>query len=311
MISWSASQALAFSEALARARRQPAGFALNVLALAIVLALPFFGASLLESLRPLVGRMAVEPEISLFLSMETPRARSTVLAVEIRKTLVASGVGGEVAFIPRENALTALKARSGMAEAVATLGANPLPDAFVVKLSALGGAAQAGRVEGLAAQLKALPGVEFVQVDAAWVTRLGALADLLSDGLLALAWALAIVVVVVVFNTIRLQILNQHDQIRVALLMGATEGYVAAPFYYGGAVLGLVAGAVAWLMVVAAWQPVSASLEAVAHLYAMDVRLAPPDPVLGLAMLGVSTALGLVGAMLSAGRQLRRTAAPL
>jgi cell division transport system permease protein len=309
MISWSAGQVLALSEALARARRQPAGFAVNVLALAIVLALPFFGASLLESLRPLVGRMAVEPEISIFLSMETPRARSTVLAVEIRKTLVASGVGGELAFIPRENALTALKARSGMAEAVATLGTNPLPDAFVVKLSGLGGVAQAGRVEGLAARLKALPGVEFVQVDAAWVTRLAALADLLRDGLLALACALA--VVVVVFNTIRLQILNQHDQIRVALLMGATEGYVAAPFYYGGAVLGLVAGAVAWLMVLAAWQPVSASLQAVARIYAMDVRLAPPDPVVGLALLGASTVLGLVGAMLSAGRQLRRTAAPL
>jgi cell division transport system permease protein len=311
MIGWLSRQVSAVTEALTRAVRAPAGFALNVLAVAIVLALPFFGASLLEGLTPLVGRMTVDPEISIFLSMETPRARSTVLASEIRRTLASGGVGGEIAFVPRESALAALKSRSGMGEAVATLGTNPLPDAFVVKLSGLRGAAQASSVVGLAAGLKALPGVEFVQINAAWVSRVAAFADLLRNGLLALATVLAIVVVVVVFNTIRLQARDQHDQIRVALLMGATESYVAAPFYYAGALLGLVAGVVAWLAVLAAWQPASASLEALARLYGMDARLATPDPWQGLAMLGASTALGLIGAMMSTARQLRRTAAAL
>lgn len=308
MISWPARQAHALSEAASRAWRQPAGFLLNVVALAIVLALPFFGANLLEGLRPLMGRMAVEPEISIFLSQELPRSQATALTADIRKTMQASDVQGNVTFIPRENALTALKARAGMTEAVATLGANPLPDAFVVKLSSLGGMAQAGRVEGIAGRLKALPGVEFVQVDAAWVTRLAALSDLLRDGLLGLAGILAIVVVAVVFNTIRLQVMNQHEEIRVALLMGATEGFVAAPFYYGGALLGLAAGVLAWLAVLLAWQPVSASLASIARLYAMEIRLPPPNAVLVLALLGSSTALGLLGAMLSVGRQLRRTA---
>jgi cell division transport system permease protein len=313
MSSWLASQAAAVMEALSRAVRQPAGFALNALALAIVLALPFFGANLLESLRPLVGRMTVEPEISVFLSMETTRARSTVLANEIRNMLTSGGVVGEIAFVPRESALATLGSRagSGIGEAVATLGTNPLPDAFVIKLTGLHGAAEAASVVALAAGLKALPGVEFVQVDAAWVSRVAAFADMLRNGLLALAMVLAIVVVVVVFNTIRLQMLNQHDQIRVALLMGATESYVAAPFYCGGALLGLVAGAAAWLAVIVSWLPVSASLEAIVRLYGMDFRLAAVSPLLGLAMLGASTGLGLVGAMLSAGRQLRRTATPL
>jgi cell division transport system permease protein len=310
MIGWLARQVSAVTEALSRAGRAPAGFALNVLAIAIVLALPFFGANLLEALRPLVGRMTVEPEISIFLSTETTRARSTVIAGEIRRTLAAGGVSGNITFVPRESALVALSARSGMGEAVATLGTNPLPDAFVVKLTELHGSAQATSVVGLAAGLKSLPGVEFVQVDAAWVSRVAAFADLLRNGLLALGAVMAIVVVVVVFNTIRLQALDQHDQIRVALLMGATESYVAAPFYYAGALLGLASGAVAWLSVLVAWQPVSASLEAVARLYGMDVKMAALDPLLGLAMLGASTGLGLVGAMLSAGGQLRRAVAP-
>jgi hypothetical protein len=93
--------------------------------------------------------------------------------------------------------------------------------------------------------MRALPGVDSVQVDSAWVKRLAALLGVLRLALLLLAITLGVVVIAVVFNTIRLQVLTQRDEIAVSKLLGATDNFIHRPFYYTGALLGLCAGAVA------------------------------------------------------------------
>jgi succinate-semialdehyde dehydrogenase/glutarate-semialdehyde dehydrogenase len=282
------------------------GFLLNVLVIGIVLALPFGGLTVLENLRPISGQLAVEPEISIFLSMTTPRDKASALAKPIRRILESAAISGKVEFIPREKALAELSGKSGFSAAVATLGSNPLPDAYLLKLAGFRSAEEAKKLETLMAQLTALAGIEHVQVDSTWVKRLAALVQVLRLALLFLAIVLGVVVIAVVFNTIRLQVLNQRDEIEICRLVGATDGFVYRPFYYAGAILGLFAGGLALSLVALGLQPMNHAVAEVAHLYDSDFRLVGlPGPETLLLLAGSAT-LGLLGAVMSVKRTLGR-----
>lgn len=187
-----------------------------------------------------------------------------------------------------------------------TLGANPLPDSYVLKLSGFQNAMDASRVDDIAGKLKALPGVDTVQIDSAWVKRLAALLRILRLVLLFLGITLGAVVVAVVFNTIRLQVMTQYDEIAVSRLLGATNAFIHRPFYYTGALLGLCAGGLALGLVVLALQPLNVAIADFASLYASEFRMAAPSLPATLFLLAVSALLGLFGAMLSVKRHLAR-----
>ena len=311
MSAWLRQHGFAITHALRHIAGRRSGFLLNTLVVAIALALPFAGLTLLENIRPVSEQLAVEPEISIFLAAETPRERAAALAPQIRRIAQAErggqgGQGGRLEFIPREQALNTLKNKSGLADAVTTLGSNPLPDAYVLKLPGFQDAGDAGRIDTIAAQLKALPGVEYVQVDSAWVKRLAALLHVLRIALAFLAATLGVVVIAVVFNTVRLQVMNQREEIEVARLVGATDAFISRPFYYTGALLGLCAGALALGAVALALQPLNQAIAEFAHLYASEFRLAPLGIAPAAALLATSAALGLLGSLLSVRRHLAR-----
>lgn len=306
MIIWLRQHAQAIADAFKHLIRSPGSFALNVLVVAIALALPFAGLTVLENIRPLSEQLAVEPEISVFAAMDAPRERVTALGPQIRKIMLDSGAGGKLEFIPRERALTLLKDKSGLSDAITALGENPLPDGYVLKLSGIRDSAGAARVETLAARLKALPGVEYVQIDSAWVKRLAALMQVLRLALVFLATTLGVVVVAVVFNTIRLQVMTQRDEIEVCRMFGATNAYIYRPFYYTGALLGLIAGATALGVVAVSLYPLNDAIAGFARLYASEFQLAPIDVPTTAALLATSAGLGLLGALLSVKRHLTR-----
>jgi cell division transport system permease protein len=303
---WLRQHVFALKGAIPRPGRGFGSFAFNVLVVAIALALPFAGLTVLENMRPVSAQLAVEPEISIFLSMDTPRTRASALAPEIQRVLQANQTGGTIEFIPRENALSALKERSAIADAVTTLGNNPLPDSYVLKLAGFENAQDARRVDDIAVQIKALPGVEYVQVDSAWVQRLSALLNVLRMALLFLAATLGVVVVAVVFNTIRLQVMTQREEIEVSRLVGATDGFICRPFYYSGALLGLAAGGLALGVVALGMRPLNAAIAEFARLYASEFQLLPLGWLLTAVLLLLSAFLGLCGAMLSVRRHLGR-----
>jgi cell division transport system permease protein len=305
---WFRQHRFAFRAALAHVRKAPGSFLFNVLVVAVALALPFAGVTLLDNVRPMSEQLSVDPEISLFMKLEATREDAQALAPQLRRILGASRA--KVSFIPREQALENLKATSGLTDVIETLGENPLPDSYVMKLegfaSVSSSSRDAARVDGIAEQLRGLPGVDSVQVDSAWVKRLAALLGVLRLALLLLAVTLGVVVIAVVFNTTRLQVLTQRDEIAVSKLLGATDNFIHRPFYYAGALLGLCAGAVALAAVALALRPLNAAIAEFARLYASEFQLATLPP-LGLAgLLAISAGLGLVGAMLSVQRHLAR-----
>ena len=301
---WFRQHRFALGAALSHVRKAPGSFLFNVIVVAVALALPFAGVTLLDNVRPLSEELSVDPEISLFLKPDTPRDQAQALAPQLQQIL--HGSRAKVNFVPREQALANLKEKSGLTDVIETLGDNPLPDSYVMKLEGFTTRTDAGRVDGLAEQMRALPGVDSVQVDSAWVKRLAALLGVLRLVLLLLALTLGVVVIAVVFNTIRLQVLTQREEIAVSKLLGATDNFIHRPFYYTGALLGLCAGAVALGAVSLALRPLNTAIAEFARLYASEFQLSALAPLGMAALLAISAGLGLVGAMLSVQRHLAR-----
>ena len=304
MKGWFRQHRYAMGAALGHMLKAPGSFLFNVIVLAIALTLPFAGLTVLENVRPMSQQLSVDPEISLFLAPATSREDARALEGSIRAILKDPKT--RLTFLPREEALATLKDKSGLADVIDTLGDNPLPDGYVMKLDSYTSAADAGAVDAIAARLRALPGVDTVQVDSAWVKRLAALLGVLRLVLLLLAATLGMVVIAVVFNTIRLQVLTQRDEIAVSKLIGATDNFIHRPFYYTGVMLGLCSGALALGAVALALQPLNTAIAQFARLYASEFQLAPLHPLAMASLLAISAGLGLVGALLSVQRHLAR-----
>jgi cell division transport system permease protein len=304
MKSWFRQHRFALGSALMHFRKSPGGFVFNIVVIALALALPFAGLTLLDNVQPLSQQLSVDPEMSLFLKQDLPRAEAEALAPALRTIL--NDKKARITFVAREQALDALKNKSGMADVLATLGENPLPDSYVLTLDAFKHSADAGNIDVIAERLRALPGVDTVQVDSAWVKRLAALLGVLRLALLLLAITLGTVVIAVIFNTIRLQVLTQRDEISVSKLIGATDTFIHRPFYYTGALLGLCAGVLALASVTLALTPLNAAIAGFAQLYGSQFQLQTLAPLPMAALLALSASLGLIGALLSVQRHLAR-----
>jgi len=293
---WIQHHALSLAQTLARLVRSPFATALNVAAIGVALALPLGGYCVLSNLELVSRRISMEPQLSVFLAENATEAE--IAAVEARLKN-AAGVRG-VRFISRDEALAELSRTAGMKEVIASLPRNPLPDAFVVTLSG----SDPALAEHLEAEFGVLPKVAHIQADSAWVRRLDALLRLGRTAVALLSAMLGLALVAVTFNTIRLQILTQRDEIELCRLIGATRAYIRRPFFYLGALLGLFGGLAALAMVLAVLAFMNHDLVRLALLYGSSLRLQFPDLEEMLLVIAASMALGWLGAYLSVSKHL-------
>lgn len=303
---WLRQHIFAIKAAWGHLRQTPFGFFLNILVVAIALALPIAGLTLLENVRPRSEQLAVEPEISIFMALDASRDQVQAVEPLIKNLLDEQRKKAKISFISRESALDDLRNRSGITDVLSTLGKNPLPDSYVLQLEGFDNASDALRIDAIAQDLRKLPGVETVQVDSAWVKRLASLLSILRLALAFIAATLAVVVVAVVFNTTRLQVMTQLDEIEISQMVGATDAFIHRPFYYTGAALGLSAGVLALATVALSLKPFNTLLAEFARLYASEFQLQPLGWATSLMLLGVSATLGLFGAFLCVKRHLAR-----
>ena len=267
---------------------------LNVVVIGVALALPAGGYALVDSLRTVVLRLAPEPQISVFLSGDAKPGQADAVGRALRAEPRVSSVR----FVPRDEALKEMRSVEGVDDLVAALGRNPLPDAYVVT-------ARGNAVDALAADLARIPGVSRVQADAVWARRLAAIAATVKLGIAILAALLGAGLVAVTFNTIRLQILTQRDEIEVSKLIGATDAFIRRPFYYAGLLQGVAGGMVALAIVALGLWLLDGQVRPLAQSYASDFHFRFLDAPRAAALVSFSGALGWLGAQLSVGRHLR------
>ena len=297
MRAWLRHHARSLATTLARLARQPVATLLNAATIGVALALPFGAYVLLDNGRSLARDLTGDPQMSVFLALDAGKADADKVEAELKR---AAGVR-KARFVPRDEALAELKQAEGFGDIVASLRTNPLPDAFVVDLVP----GQSAAAESLAARLRELPKVAQVQLDAAWVRRLDALLALGRTTVGVLATILAIGLVAVTFNTVRLQIVTQAAEIEVARLIGATDGYIRRPYFYLGAVLGALGGLLAAGAVAASLAVLNTDVGRLAATYGSGFRMALPAAQDVAAVVIFAATLGWVGAYLSVSKYLR------
>ena len=275
---------------------QPVDTLINALVIGVALALPLGGYALLANVQSITRGITVSAQVSVFLAMDASAADRDALEKHLR---AEPGVR-EAHFVSRAAALEELRRRAGLGDIVATLRDNPLPDAFVLTLEEN----DAERANGLAASLRAMPKVAHVQLDSAWVRRVDALLRLSRTAIALLAALLSAALVAVTFNTIRLQILTQREEIVVSKLVGATNAFIRRPFYYYGGLQGALGGLLALVLVRGALALLDRDVTTLATLYGSSFRLSYLSVADSLALLGFAAALGWLGTWLSVSKHL-------
>jgi cell division transport system permease protein len=297
MNSYLAAHVNALRDALRRLAASPLNSVLSCLVIGIALALPSAGWVVLDNLRGITGSASGVQQISLFMTIDaSPREVG-----EIESRLRAANPGNW-RFVAKDAALKRLQASEGMAEIIASLPKNPLPDAFVIEPVDT----RPEALEQLAKTFSAWPKVAHVQLDSAWVKRFDAFLRLGKLSITLLAGLLAAALVTVTFNTIRLQILAHAAEIEVAKLIGATDAFIRRPFQYFGALQGALGGLFAALLVTGGGLLLAAPIGGLVALYSGSFVLHGLSAGQVALLAATGTVLGWLGAQLSVAIHLRR-----
>ncbi|TQV70928.1 cell division protein FtsX [Aliikangiella marina] len=273
---------------------------MTILVIAIALALPTGLQILLETGKTLSESWDGASRISLYLQSDVTESRLTEIAARVSET---SGVDS-VDTISQEQALEDFKERSGFAEAIDQLDSNPLPPVLVVQPKPTHTSPQAS--EELLAEFNTIREVELAQLDLDWVRKLYALIQLAEKAASALGIALALAVLLIVGNTIRLSVQNRREEIEVVKLVGATDAFIRRPFLYTGLWYGLFAGVTCWVIVTFSLYWLKDPVANLAGLYQSQFQIQGLSIGQSLKLIGISCGLGLLGSWLSVGRHIRQ-----
>lgn len=292
---WLDHHAYSIIASLGRVLHKPWSTALTVGVMAVALALPLGLWLVLANVERFAGEVQASRQLSIFLKQDVAPARVAELVAVLGGR---ADIGGVEHRTP-DQGLAELRERSGLHEAIDALGENPLPHVLIVT--------PAGDETLLAGSLRTLPEAELVQHDAAWRQRL--------DGWLRfggrLAWVLAALLglgaLLVVGNTVRLDIQSRREELGVLQLLGASDGFIRRPFLYLGAWYGLGAGVIALALLTAAGAALRAPLAELAASYGSGFALDGFAPRQTLAVIFGATALGWLGAGAVTGHFLRQT----
>jgi cell division transport system permease protein len=148
--------------------------------------------------------------------------------------------------------------------------------------------------------------VDLVQLDTEWVNRLQAILAALRRGVLLAAVFLAIGVMAIVGNTIRLDIQNRRAEIEVTKLVGGSDGFVRRPFLYSGVWYGAGGATLAWLITAVVIGALRDPVSRIAGLYGSAFELEGLPTIATLGLLGVGVVLGWLGSFTAATRHLRQ-----
>ncbi|MEW8187723.1 MAG: permease-like cell division protein FtsX [Candidatus Thiodiazotropha endolucinida] len=264
----------------------------------IALAMPVGLHVLLGNLQHVSGAWDSGASISLFLKQSVSDKQAASLADKLRRHQRIE----TVELITREAALDEFQQLSGYAEALEALDSNPLPAVLIILPKAEFTTAETAQL--LVRELKLLPDADIVQLDLQWVRRLQAITVIAQRAVVVLAALLGMAVLLIVGNTIRLEIQNRHAEIEITKLIGATNAFIRRPFLYTGFWYGLFGGVIAWLLIAIAITLLSGPIANLANLYESSFNLASFDIATIASLLLGSSLLGLAGAWLAVGRHL-------
>ena len=280
--------------------RHPGGSLLTGSVIGVALALPAALHVLVDNTSRLAGSWEEVSRISVFMQPGSSESDAESLAGSLREHEQIS----EVDHISAEAALEEFEEMSGFGDALAVLEDNPLPPVLVVHPTEEAGTPD--RLDELISELRELGGVDLVQVDTQWIERFHGMLEIAERGIYVIAGLLGFAVIIVVGNTIRLEIENRREEIEITKLVGATDAFIRRPFLYTGLWYGVVGGLIAWLLVAGSVFVLHDPVRNLAGLYGSGFRLSGLDATATGVVFGVGALLGWAGSWVAVARHLHQ-----
>jgi len=278
--------------------RAPVSSLMTIAVIGIALALPGGLYVILQNVQHVSGGWDGSAQISVFLKLDVTDDGAKALGQE----LLARPQYDSVRLLRRADALSEFRQFSGFGDALDVLEENPLPPVLILRPHRDFSHPEA--VQTLVEQLRARAETDVVQLDLEWVKRLYTMMEIAQRGVLVIAALLSLAVLLIIGNTIRLDIENRRDEIVITKLIGATNAFIRRPFLYSGVWYGLFGGLLAWILIVVSLALVRGPVQRLAGLYGSDFALTALGGTTALGLMGASALLGLAGSWLAVGRHL-------
>ena len=285
--------------ALGRLSRQPFASLMIILVIGVTLALPAAINVIVKNMQSVSDSWSNALDFSMYLKKDLSVSDAEDLANLIRQRADIESVG----LITADEALLEFKKQSGFGEALNQLSENPLPHALVIRPSSGNTSASLALLQE---EIRNLPETELVQIDTEWVQRFHAILDIVRQAISIGAVLLGIAIVVIIGNTIRLDIENRREEIEVTKLIGASNAFVRRPFLWTGFWYGLLGGAFALLLVQYGLYLLREPFSRLAGLYQGKIAVASLTITESSAIIGVAVFLGLFASWVTTARHMRR-----
>ena len=297
MINWLNQHVQAIKLVLTRMHNNKLSTFMISLVIAVAMSVPGLFYMGVDHLSKLSNHMQDETEISLFLKLDAnPNVASEIEAALAKNTAIK-----QYHLVTKDQAWKELKAKAEsnkIDNEVSQLTKNPLPDAFFIQAKS----ADPATLEALKNELQGIPGVDQAVLNSEWAKRLSTILALGTKIILFIAALLAVALLIIIGNTVRMQILTQKDEIIVSKLIGATTGFIRTPFLYAGMVYGLLGGLLAMVILTLIVQLYNQSVTQLSHLYSSDFSLPWLNIPLYIAIVVASIFIGWLGSYLSVTR---------
>jgi len=303
MNNWLNQHIQAIKLVLSRMRNNILATFMITLVIAVAMCIPALFYVGVEHLSKLTNHMQDETEISLFLKLD-----ADVDAVsEINAELAKNDAIKQFHLVPKDQAWNEFKNKSAtkaggneIDSKVIQLEKNPLPDAFFIQANSTDPLA----LEALKNELQNIPGVDQALLNAEWAQRLSTILSLGTKIILFVAALLALALLLIIGNTIRMQILTQKDEIIVSKLIGATTSFIRTPFLYAGMFYGLFGGLLAIVILTIIVQLYNQSVVQLSSLYNSDFSVAWFNLSLFISIIIASIFVGWLGSYLAVTRSI-------
>ena len=290
-------QSLIFS--LGKIYQAPITTIMTVAVIGITLSLPGGFYLFLKNIEAMSGEFRSSTQITLYLKLDLDEKNARTF----EKLVAETNDVASTKFISRHESLEAFRQSSGFGKSIDTLASNPLPHTIIVEPN---GNADTFAVKNLLNLLQSFPEVDIAKLDTEWLERLYTILEIAKRSVAIITLLFAFAVLLIIGNTIRLDIQNRYQEIIVTKLIGATNAFIRRPFLYGGLWYGLLGGLISWLIVEIGYLSISGPLNKLNVLYQAELNFITFSFSDFIILIGVSSLLGLTGSWIAVARHLNQ-----
>jgi cell division transport system permease protein len=298
---WGRRQLYSFFSSLGTLLSHRFGTLMTVVVLGIAMVLPIGLLLTLENLRQIDLKQDQWGTLTVFLNMDVSEEQVRQFELSLKEQAVA-----RTNSISPQQGLQEFREASGFGSALDVLESNPLPWIVEVQPQWTEGEDMSEEVATLQLWLETQDLVESVVVDSKWLQRLAGLIRLGDAFVTVLSFMFSLAVLVVIANTIRLDVGNRADEIEILSLVGAGPGFIRLPFLYSGFWYGLLGAFFALLLLELSIAFLRAPLASLMDAYGKSFSLAGLSIPQVFYMFLAGGVLGWLGAWIAVQRYLQQ-----